>query len=56
MFSFKYKLMQLLGAIIGVIGLLAATVLRLPMGGVIGLSFGILFILVGVVGARLDQG
>lgn len=56
MLSLKYKLIQLLGAIIGGIGLLAATVLRLPLGGVIGLTFGILFILIGVAGSRLDQG
>lgn len=56
MLSIKYKLIQLLGAIIGGAGLLAATVLRQPMGGVIGLTFGILFILVGIVGSLLDQG
>ena len=56
MLSLKYKLIQLLGALIGSIGLLAATVLRQPVGGVLGLSFGIVFLLIGVVGARLDQG
>lgn len=56
MLSFKYKLIQLLGAIIGGIGLLASTVLRQPLGGMIGLTFGILFILIGILGARLDQG
>lgn len=56
MLSYKYKLIQLAGAIIGGIGLIAATTLRQPLGGVIGLSFGIFFILIGLVGARLDQG
>jgi hypothetical protein len=48
--------MQGLGAIIGGIGLLAATVLRLHLAGAIGLAFGILFLLIGIAGARLDQG
>jgi hypothetical protein len=56
MLSIRYKLMQVLGAIIGGVGLLAATVLRHPLSGAIGLAFGILFLLIGIAGARLDQG
>jgi len=48
--------MQVLGAIVGGAGLFAATVLRHPVGGAIGLAFGILFLLIGIAGARLDQG
>lgn len=47
--------MQLLGEIIGGMGLLAAIVLHHPLDGAIGLGFGILFLLVGIAGARFDE-
>lgn len=55
MFFYKYKAMQILGAVVGCAGILAATIFELATSGAIGLVFGILFLVFGIVGRRLNE-